>query len=100
MAGDSRAQYGTVRGGALRIVSQRASSAVLQHCESRPICTIWKSLGAKTLIVGRYRPNGKAIAEKRLDQKSKAEAAATAVAARGNADASECGHDDVYNNCI
>ena len=96
VAGDSRAQHGTVRGGALRIVSQRASSAVLQHCDSRPICTIWKSLGAKTLIVGRYRPNGKAI-EKRLDQKSKAEAAATAVAvaARSNADASECGHDDV-----
>ena len=94
MAGDSRAPHGTVRGGALRIVSQRASSAVLQRCESRPICTIWKSLGAKTLLVGRYRPNGKAI-EKRLDQKSKAEAAATAVAARSNADASECGHDDV-----
>ena len=55
---------------------------------------IWKSLGAKTLIVGRYRPNGKAI-EKRLDQKSKAEAAATAVAARSHADASECGRDDV-----
>ena len=94
MAGDSRAQHGAVRGGALRIVSQRASSAVRQRCESRPICTIWKSLGAKTLIVGRYRPNGKAM-EKRLDQKSKAEAAATAVAARSNADASECGHDDV-----
>ena len=69
MAGDSRTQHGTV-GGGLRIVSQRASSAVLQRCESRPICTIWKSLGGKTLIVGRYRPN-EAI-EKRLDQKSKA----------------------------
>ena len=52
-----------------------------------PICTICKSLvGAKT-FAGRYRPNGKAI-EKRLDQKSKAEAAAAAaaVAARGNAE--------------
>ena len=48
-----------------------------------PICTICKSQGAKTLV-GRYRPNGKAI-EKRLDQKSKAEAAAAAVAARSNA---------------
>ena len=53
-----------------------------------PICTICKSLRAKTLV-GRYipseTPNGKAIEKSRLDQKIKAEAAA-AVAARSSAE--------------
>ena len=43
-----------------------------------PICSICKTQGAKTLV-GRYRPNGKAI-EGRLDQKKRAEAAAALAA--------------------
>ena len=49
-----------------------------------PICTICKSQGAKTLV-GRYKPNGKAI-EERLDREKKAEAAKAAATAARNAE--------------
>ena len=74
-------------GGAVEPTLQKVYIPVL------PICTMCKSQGAMKSLVGRYRPNGQAI-EKRLDQKSKADAASAAVAARV-AMRSECGHDDV-----
>lgn len=48
-----------------------------------PMCSICKSHGAKTLV-GRYKPNGKAI-EERLDQQKNRAEAATATAARSDA---------------